>query len=564
MTSELREVEAMTAGDIFTSTRTYAEMFRSTAERRPDVEALIFPSRRLTYRELLSAGQQRAAELRLLHVGAGDRFGLLMENCAEIVEFLLGAAILGATAVPINTRFKRRELAHVIADAELTAVVTTGAIEGVLDFLDLLESSLPGLAESDDPSSLALTDFPFLRTVATCGERSAAGVIRTRDLETAGDNEPESAVSPEDPLLIMYTSGTTANPKGCVLTNSALVDNSWAIVDRLDVSETDRWWDPLPMFHMGGIMLMSSVFAAGGTFISQPHFTAQTALELIAAEHPTVLYPLFPTITLDIIHDAGFSSLNVEGIRMISSVAPPDVQQRIQAAFPDASLISAYGITELCGCVAFHSPADPAEERLSTCGRAMNGFEMQIVDPDTNQPLPAGERGELVGRGAQMFSGYYGNPEATAEVIDSEGFFHTGDLCSMDERGAISYHGRIKDMLKVGGENVSAIEVESYLATHPGIKMAQVVGVPDSRLLEAPAAFVELVPGHSLSDDEVIAYCRGRIAGFKVPRYVRFVTEWPMSATKVQKFRLRDQLVAEMSSEPALTGSSGIGEVSSS
>ena len=223
-----------------------------------------------------------------------------------------------------------------------------------------------------------------------------------------------------------------------------------------------------------------------------------------------MLYPLFPPITLDLIHDPRFASSGIEGVRLISSVAPPDVQQRIQDAFPSARLFSAYGITELCGCVAFNSPHDPAEQRLSTCGYGLAGFEMRIVDPGTNEPLAAGERGELVGRGPQMFTGYYGNPEATAAVIDGQGFFHTGDLCSMDGGGVISYHGRIKDMLKVGGENVSAIEVESYLATHPAIKIAQVVGVPDPRLIEVPAAFIELAPGQSVTEEAVIAYCKGR------------------------------------------------------
>jgi acyl-CoA synthetase (AMP-forming)/AMP-acid ligase II len=173
------------------------------------------------------------------------------------------------------------------------------------------------------------------------------------------------------------------------------------------------------------------------------------------------------------------------------------------------------------------------------------------VDPDTNELLAPGERGELVGKGPQMFDGYYGNPEATAAVIDAQGYFHTGDACSMEADGTITYHGRIKDMLKVGGENVSAIEVESFLATHPAIKMAQVVGIPDDRLLEVVAAYVELVPGEELSGDDVIAYCEGRIARFKVPRHVRFVTEWPLSATKVQKFRLRERLTEELGAQPA-------------
>jgi acyl-CoA synthetase (AMP-forming)/AMP-acid ligase II len=171
---------------------------------------------------------------------------------------------------------------------------------------------------------------------------------------------------------------------------------------------------------------------------------------------------------------------------------------------------------------------------------------MRVVDPVTGLQLPDGERGELIGRGPSRFDGYYNNPEQTKLAIDDEGFFHTGDLCSIDAEGRVSYHGRIKDMLKVGGENVAAIEVESFLATHSAIKMAQVVGVPDTRLVEVPAAFVELAPGAELTEQDVIVFCTGQIAGFKVPRYVRFIDEWPMSATKVQKFRLREQLVDEL------------------
>ena len=369
---------------------TYGEMFRGTVERFGDDVALIFPSTRMTYSELQARGEERAAQLAHLGVGRGDRFGVLMENCPEIVEFLLGAAFIGATMVPINTRFRSRELAHVIADAELTSVITTGAVVGVVDFIDLLHQTIEGLRESSDPASLSLADYPCLRTVATTGDRIAAGLLRTADLAGAdarsGPLAAENPLQADDPFLIMYTSGTTANPKGCVLTSGALVLNALAIVDRLEIPKEDVWWDPLPMFHMGGIMLMSSVFAVGGRFISQAHFTPEQALELIEREQPTVLYPLFPTISLDLIHSPQFASSPINGVRAIGSVAPADVQQRIQDAIPGSRLFSAYGITELCGCVAFHSVRDLAEQRLRTCGRALDGFEMRIVDPDSNEP----------------------------------------------------------------------------------------------------------------------------------------------------------------------------------
>jgi acyl-CoA synthetase (AMP-forming)/AMP-acid ligase II len=281
-----------------------------------------------------------------------------------------------------------------------------------------------------------------------------------------------------------------------------------------------------------------------------PRFEPNLAIDLITRERATVLYPLFPTITLTLMHHPRFAELDRSIVRVVANVAPADVQRQIHEAFAPAVLMSAYGITELCGTLVFTKLDDPLEARLTTCGTPLPGFDLRVVDPDSNTPLPAGVRGELVGRGPSRFDGYYNNPEQTELAIDGDGYFHTGDLCSIDEDGRIWFHGRIKDMLKVGGENVAAIEIESYLATHPAIKLAQVVGIPDPRLLELPAAFVELIPGATLTESEAIAYCTGEIASFKVPRFVRFVEEWPMSATKVQKFRLRDQLLEELGLQP--------------
>jgi fatty-acyl-CoA synthase len=211
--------------------------------------------------------------------------------------------------------------------------------------------------------------------------------------------------------------------------------------------------------------------------------------------------------------------------------------------------VSAYGCTELGGIVAMNDPAEDAESRATTCGPPFPGVELRIVDPETGEVVPTGERGEIVGRGPGMFEGYHNDPERNAEAIDPDGFFHTGDVGSLDAAGNVSFHGRTKDMLKVGGENVACLEIESFLATHPAVRLAQVVGIPDTRLVEVPAAFVQLEPGHTATEEELIEYFRGQVASFRIPRHVRFVEEWPMSATKVQKFRLREQLVAELGLE---------------
>jgi acyl-CoA synthetase (AMP-forming)/AMP-acid ligase II len=331
-----------------------------------------------------------------------------------------------------------------------------------------------------------------------------------------------------------------------MLTHRAVLLDAHGIAERFAIPVGERWWDPLPMFHAGALMLMTGCFTAGATFISMPRFEIDEAIALIRDERPAVLYPLFPTITMTLMHDPRFRSLDKTGWRVVVNVGPVDVQRQVQDAFAPATLMSAYGITELCGTVIFTELDDPLDARLQTCGRPLPGFEIKVVDPESGAELAPGERGELVGRGPSRFLGYFRNEAQTSEVIDGDGFFHTGDLCSMDADGRVAFHGRIKDMLKVGGENVAAVEIESFLATHPAVKMAQVVGIPDPRLIEVPAAFIELVPGASATEEEIIGYCRGAIAGFKVPRAVRFVDDWPMSATKIQKFRLRDALLAEL------------------
>lgn len=527
----------------------YAELLRRAAEQLPDASALVFPHVRISYGELLGRAEARGRELRALGVRRGDTFGLLLPNSPELIEFLLGGVLIGAITVPINTRFKARELAHVCRDGRLRTVITTDAVEAHVSLKGVLYDALPGLRQARNPTAVKLDGFPELASVAILGEPDD-GLVDESQMRLLAEDEREvqqgDALRPEDPILVMYTSGTTANPKGCVTANGALIANANDIAERFEVPSGDRWWDPLPMFHMGAILLMSVIYSRGGTFISMQHFDAGSALDLIAEHDATVLYPLFPTITLELLHHERFPKLSQENIRIVCNVAPRDIQRQIQEAFPRATLISAYGMTELCGSAAYSRLHDTLEQRTTTCGHMLPSFEAKIIDPGTGEEVAPGVAGELIARGPYMFRGYFGDAEQTAAVIDADGYLHTGDHCSIDANGLLSFHGRLKDQLKVGGENVSALEVESFLATHPAIKLAQVVGVPDDRYLEVPAAFIELVPGATLSKEDVIGFCAGQIARFKTPRYVRFVTGWPMSSTKVQKFRLRDQLIAEL------------------
>jgi fatty-acyl-CoA synthase len=295
------------------------------------------------------------------------------------------------------------------------------------------------------------------------------------------------------------------------------------------------------MFHMASILPLLACMDAGATLLSMLRVEAGAALEMLERERATIAFPSFPTVTNDLISHPDFAKRDLSALRRINNVAPPDVLRRFQAAFPQAVQTGAYGLTEACGVIAFNDPDEDLETRLHTCGRPFDGIDVMIVDPQTLEPLPAGERGEIWIRGYAVFAGYHKAPEKNAESFH-QGWLRTGDLCSLDSHGQISFHGRLKDMLKVGGENVAALEIESLLATHPAVKLAQVIGVPDQRLLEVPAAFVELHEAASVGAEELIQFCSSRTASFKVPRHIHFVTEWPMSATKVQKHRLRELL----------------------
>jgi acyl-CoA synthetase (AMP-forming)/AMP-acid ligase II len=274
------------------------------------------------------------------------------------------------------------------------------------------------------------------------------------------------------------------------------------------------------------------------------HFEPGSALRQIAGERSTFMFPTFPTITQSLIHHPDFAATELSTVRGLLDTGPPESLREVERRF-GIPVVTSYGLTEAGGVIAFGHLEDPAEKRSTTGGRPFRGMEARVVDAETEVDLPAGETGSMLLRGPGLFDGYHKDPEQTATVM-AGGWLHTGDLGRIDEEGRVSYGGRLKDMLKVGGENVSALEVEAFLCLHPAVKVVAVVGVPDARYFEVPAAFVERVPGADVSEDELIDHCRGQIATFKIPRYVRFVEEWPMSATKIQKHRLRDSLRAEL------------------
>jgi acyl-CoA synthetase (AMP-forming)/AMP-acid ligase II len=509
------------------------QALRDAAHRSGGRDALVFPDTRVTYGELYERALRAAGSFLTLGLEPGDRVGLLMTNRPEFPELLIGAAIAGCVAVLINARYKARELQHVMADADLRCLITSYDREGEgYDFPALLREAYPRLTEQlprlsrifvlGEPEAHEFTSFAEFVERCDSGDAGAAEVGLThRDVR--------------EPLVMLYTSGTTSAPKGCTLSHVNLVGKGIGFCELFEFGAHDRMWNPVPVFHVGFVMPLAGAIAAGGTVATLRWFEPLEAIRQLCTERITHAFPAFPPLWQGVADHPEFDATRLPDLRRGLLVGPPDLLRRLQRATPDCPFISCYGMTEGTSVFTAPRPSEPEAIRLGTEGRPLPGLELRIVDRDSGTALAPLEVGEIQIRGYSVVDGYHNAPEQTAEAFLAGGWFRTGDLGSVDSEGNLSFRGRTKDMLKVGGENVAALEVESYLTTHPEIVMAQVIGVPDARLAEVPAAFVELRPGAQLQPSDVVAFCRGRIATFKVPRYVTFVEEWPMSATKIQK-----------------------------
>ena len=536
---------------------TLGDLLLSAADQNPDTAAVVLPDKRINYGELAERAMHKARALRALGIGPGDHVGLLLPTSMDFVETMFGIALLGAVTVPINARYMPPELAYVIENADLVAVLTTDEFDEAVNFVERLHAALPELA-SADATNLSLDAAPKLRNIVVFGDTASDGMLTEAEFDARASETPEDEVHLRRlqtrlgaTCLILYTSGTTANPKGCMISHEAMVRNSMALADRYELRAEDSFWSPLPMFHIAAILPLAASAARGCTYVTTPHFKAGEALEMLEAENVTCTYPCFWTIMGDLVNHEDFASRDLSKIRLMNAnfaVQPAVVGETMEEAMPDTIYVGTFGMTETAGTVTTSELDATRDQRFTRLGTPLAGLEIKAVDEDGNE-LPPGERGEALIRGYSLFTEYYKAPGKTAEALDADGWFHSGDMISIDADGQVMFHGRIKDMLKVGGENVAAVEIESHLQKHDAVKLAQVVGIPDPRLQEVPAAFVEFNDGMSATEEELIAFCKGQIAGFKVPRHVRAVTEWPQSSTKIQKFRLRDGIVAELGLE---------------
>jgi len=522
--------------------RTLGDLLDEMAARYPDGEAVVFAGDRLTYREYRGRARRLARGLHGLGVRRGDKVALLMGNRTEWLLVDFAVALLGATLVPVSTWSTARELEYVLRHADATTLVTVHRFRGQ-DYLAMLAAIGPGSAR-----------LPLLRSLVCLGGAPPAGVTPFADLWALGARVPESAIDeaqrgvrPTDTAYILYTSGTTSTPKGVQLEHGGLVENTFNIGERQHLGPADRLWLGISLFWgFGCENALLAVMTHGGCVVLQEAFEPGEALRLIERERCTVYYGT-PNIALALWEHPDRPRRDLSSLRTGAAIGHPSAMQMVMD-LGAREICNVYGLTECYGNCTLTDAHDPEETRLHTIGRPLPGFEIRIADPVTGRSLPPGAIGEIRLRG-YITPGYYKAAEKNAAAFDAEGFFLTGDLGWFDADARLRFHGRIKDVVKTGGLNVSPLEVEQILLGHPAVEEAHVVGVPDPRKEEALAAFVVLKEGANASAEELSAFCRQALAGFKVPQHVRFVPRaaLPLTASgKVQKHRLRETLAAQL------------------
>ena len=529
---------------------TIPDLLDGQAARDGDAPAVVFPDARLTYRQLADRTDRLARGLAALGVGPGDRVAVLLTNSVDMYCYVFAALKLGAVSVPVNSRFKSAELRHIVAHCGARVLVTTTAEPDAPDFVELLRAAFPGLG--DEAAHPELPELEHIVLLGDSGQLPAAlsGVdldARAAQVSPAFVQDAAASVALRSPAFLVYTSGTTAAPKGAILSHEAIVRLAQGMVhERLFLSASDRLWTAIPLFHGGGLTFAVTCMAAGCALVHAGRFDAAATPEYLERERVSIVFAGFETIWLPVLDRPDFVSRDLSSLRIVVITGVPERLRQMQERVPQAVQISTVAMTESAAYLCLGRLDDPYEKRMTTGGHPMAGMQCRVVDPSSGQDLTPGSPGELLFRGPNMFDGYFRDEAQTSAVVDADGWYHSGDLVVADEDGRLTFLSRLKDMLKVGGENVSAAEVEGYLVAHPAVQFVQVVAAPDAYYGEVAAAFVELRAGATATEKELIDFCLGKIATYRVPRYVRFMTEWPMSGTKVQKFKLRELIAAEL------------------
>jgi fatty-acyl-CoA synthase len=508
--------------------KTIGQVLADSVERNPAGDALVSRHQavRLSYRELQENAERTARGLWGLGIRPGDRVGMWACNCVEWVYLQLATALTGSVLVNVNPAYRAHELRYVLRKSGMKAIFLHQR-DARVGYLDILNEARKG-------QDLALAHIVLL------GADSWTGMW------VGGMEVPALEQSPEDVVNIQYTSGTTGSPKGVLLTHRNLVNNAYLVGREMMVMAADKLCSPVPLYHCFGCVMGSLLAMVYGIPLVLPaaQFDPLATLQAIDAERCTLIYGV-PTMFIAELDHPDFRKYDMRTLRsgiMAGAPCPVEVMKRVVSEMHCSGMTVAYGQTETSPGITMSAAGDDLEHRVSTIGRVLPETEVRIVAPWNDEVVETGERGELCTRGYLVMKGYDGEPEATARAINADGWLRTGDLAVMRDDGYFHIAGRLKEMIIRGGENIYPREIEEFLHGHPKIADVYVVGMPDARLGEAVLAWIKLKAGERMTEDGVRDYCRGQIAHFKIPQYIRFVDAFPMTVTgKVQKFRIREQ-----------------------
>jgi len=537
--------------------QTIGARFDQACAGAPDRLALIVRSQgiRWTYAELKARVDALAAGLLTLGLEPGDRVGVWAPNCAEWTLTQFATAKAGLILVTVNPAYRTTEAEYALNKVGCKALVTA-VRHKTSDYLGMLRELAPELATTR-PGALASARLPALKLVVTVGEEVHAGCLPFDAVGSAGSAAERDrldaigrALQFDDPINIQFTSGTTGFPKGATLSHHNILNNGYFVGEAIALQPGEKLCIPVPLYHCFGMVMGNLACLTHTATMVYPaeSFEPQAVLETVQDERCSALYGV-PTMFIAMLNHPEFERFDLSSLRtgiMAGSPCPIEVMRQVVDRMHMRQVTIAYGMTETSP-VSFQSAVDdPLERRVATVGRIQPHLEVKVIDPE-GRVVGRGETGELCTRGYSVMLGYWDDPERTAEALDAAGWMHTGDLAVLDDEGFCNIVGRIKDMVIRGGENIYPREVEEFLYRHPAIQDVQVFGVPDDRYGEALAAWIVLRPDERLSEEAVQAFCQGRIAHYKIPRYVRFVEAFPTTVTgKVQKFAMREAMTAEL------------------
>ena len=543
--------------------RCIGQILDDTADQYPERDALVVKheNRRFTYRQLKTEIELAARSFLSLGIKKGDRIGIWSTNSSEWVITQFASAKIGAILVNINPLNRAFELKHVLRQSQCQTLLLIAGFRDA-NYVSILREICPEI-DSSAPGDLQSENLPNLRTIIFVGGAVPTGMFAWEELLRQGQRtsldelrQRESELEFGDPINIQYTSGTTGLPKGAMLSHHNIVNNAQFIANALRLSPQDRLCIPVPFYHCFGMVLgnMACVVSGATMVVPAAYFDPEATLRAIHDEKCTALHGV-PTMFIAELSCPNFKDFDLSSLRtgiMSGSPCPIEVMRRVVKEMNCQELTIAYGQTEASPVITQTTTADPIEVRVTTVGKAMPHTEVKVIDQLSGKIVPRGAAGELCTRGYLVMKGYYKNPEATRKAIDDDGWLHTGDLAVLDDRGYFKIVGRSKDMVIRGGENIYPREIEEFLFSCPGILDVQIVGVPDFKYGETVAAWVKLKPGAALTLEDLKKFCKGKIAEYKIPRYLKVTDDFPMTVSgKIQKFKLREISIQEFGLQQA-------------